>query len=104
MITSIAAFQRIRAGARGSGYDKRAALRIETPDNTFSPLGSAVALTPPLTGLVTLGSVASAVDRSQRLSVRAGTRLLLVFYALSQAMVTATTTITGYFSGGLEIK
>jgi BclB C-terminal domain-containing protein len=106
VITSIAAFFSVSAPVTlGAPVTINAQLYAsETPDNTFSPLGSAVALTPPLTGLVTLGSVASAVDRSQRLSVRAGTRLLLVFYALSQAMVTATTTITGYFSGGLEIK
>jgi BclB C-terminal domain-containing protein len=75
-----------------------------TPNEVFTPLGAAVTLAPSFNGLVIAGSGAFAVDTSQELHISAGTRLLLVFYAVTPMLFAATTSITGYCSGGLSIK
>ena len=66
--------------------------------------GAAVALAPPLTGVVAVGTIASGVTTGLSIPVTAGTRLLLVFTATVTGGIDVATVLTGFASGGLNIS
>ena len=72
-----------------------------TPNNTFTQIAT-LPLTPTLSGVVSLGTISSAVGTFS-IPVTAGTRLLLVFTATSSGLDIATV-IAGYASGGVGIS
>ena len=74
-----------------------------TPDNTFTPVaGTAVTLTPALTGVLALGTVSSGILTGLSIPVTAQTRLLLV-YSITAAGLSLVNTVAGYASAGLTI-
>jgi BclB C-terminal domain-containing protein len=106
-ITSIAAFFSVGASVAlvGSSVTIRATLyQSTTPDNIFAPIpGAVVDLTPPLTGLVNVGEVASGELSGLSINVTEGTRLLMVFSAFVSAGLDIATIITGFASAGVNI-
>jgi BclB C-terminal domain-containing protein len=106
-ITSIAAFfsVAVAVGLIGSEVTIRAQLYSSTtPDNIFTPIpGTTVDLTPPLSGLVSIGDTASGVLSGLNINVTAGTRLLMVFSAAVTGGLDIAATITGYASAGVSI-
>ena len=75
-----------------------------TPDNTFTAVpGTAVTLSPALTGVVGLGAISSGVLTGLAIPVTAETRLLLVFSA-EAAGVSLINVVAGYASGGVAIS
>ncbi|HCD43190.1 MAG TPA: collagen-like repeat preface domain-containing protein, partial [Lachnoclostridium sp.] len=76
-----------------------------TPNNTFVAVpGAVVTLSPPLTGLISIGSISSGVTTGLNIPVTVGTRLLLVFSAEVTAGLDLAATIAGYASAGLGIS
>ena len=74
-----------------------------TPDNTFSPIaGTAVALAPAYSGLVSIGDITAGSLSGLSIPVTTGTRLLLVF-SVTGTGIAIDTTVTGYASGGINI-
>ncbi len=74
-----------------------------TPDNTFTPIpGAIVTLAPPLTGVVTLGTISNGITTGLSIPVTPETRLLLVFSATATG-ASLINTIIGYASAGLTI-
>jgi BclB C-terminal domain-containing protein len=69
-----------------------------TPDNTFVPVAT-VALVPSLTGIVPAGTISN-VNSPLAIPVAAEDRVLVVFSAVSDGLVTA---VEGYASAGLGI-
>ena len=106
VITSIAAYFAVSSPITlGNTLTIHAQLYASaTPNEIFTPLGTAVTLSPSFGALVTAGSCAYTVDTSQELQVNAGTRLLLVFYAAASTPFETPTVINGYCSGGLSIR
>lgn len=75
-----------------------------TPDNTFSPIpGALVTLAPPLTGILTIGSISSGITTGLSIPVTAQTRLLLVA-SITASGVNLIDTVSGYLSGSVTIS
>jgi BclB C-terminal domain-containing protein len=76
-----------------------------TPDNIFSPIpGAVVTLAPPLTGLVSLGTISNGITTGLAIPVTAQTRLLMVFSANVTSGVPIAAVIAGYASAGVSIS
>ncbi len=106
-ITSLAAYFSTTAGLSlvGSTITITAQLfRSTTPNNTFTAVpGALVTLAPALTGVLSLGTIASGLTTGLSIPVAAGDRLLMVFSASVTAGVDVASTIAGYASGGLTV-
>ncbi|MCG7384517.1 exosporium glycoprotein BclB-related protein [Paenibacillus sp. ACRRY] len=106
-ITSLAAYFSTTAGLSlvGSTVTITAQLfRSTTPNNSFTAVpGALVTLTPPLTGVLALGTISSGLTTGLSIPVAAGDRLLMVFSASVTAGIDVATTLAGYASGGLTI-
>nr|WP_306432963.1 exosporium glycoprotein BclB-related protein [Paenibacillus sp. J23TS9] len=75
-----------------------------TPDNIFSPIpGALVSLAPPLSGVLTLGTISNGITTGLSIPVTAQTRLLMVFTAVAAGEVLVTT-VAGYASAGVTIS
>lgn len=72
-------------------------------DNFFDPIPGAVATLNPLSGVLSIGSIASGQVTGLNIPVTAGTRLMMVF-SLSAVGIGPTHTLNGYASAGLAIK
>jgi BclB C-terminal domain-containing protein len=74
------------------------------PGNSFTPVaGTAVTLTPALTGGVGVGTMSSGSLTGLNIPLTTGTRVLVVFSATA-AGDTLINTVSGYASGGLELE
>ncbi|WP_275445962.1 exosporium glycoprotein BclB-related protein [Paenibacillus sp. ACRSA] len=106
-ITSLAAYFSTTAGLSlvGSTVTITAQLfRSTAPNNSFTAVpGALVTLAPPLTGVLTLGTISSGLTTGLSIPVAAGDRLLMVFSASVTAGIDVATTVAGYASGGLNI-
>ncbi|MBW4081128.1 exosporium glycoprotein BclB-related protein [Paenibacillus sp. S150] len=106
-ITSLAAYFSTTAALSlvGSTVTITAQLfQSTTPDNTFTAVpGAAVTLAPPLTGILSLGTISSGLTTGLSIPVAAGDRLLMVFSASITAGLDVAATLAGYASGGLTI-
>ncbi|MEK4346173.1 exosporium glycoprotein BclB-related protein [Paenibacillus sp. FSL P4-0184] len=75
-----------------------------TPNNTFTAVpGAVVTLSPPFTGVLSLGTISSGNTTGLSIPVTVGERLLLVFTSTVSAGVDVATTIAGYASAGVTI-
>lgn len=75
-----------------------------TPNNTFSAIpGAVVTLTPPLTGLISIGSISSGTITGLNIPITNQTRLLLVFTATATGL-SLVNTVAGYASAGIAIS
>ncbi|OME65227.1 spore surface glycoprotein BclB [Paenibacillus odorifer] len=75
-----------------------------TPNNTFTAVpGAVVTLSPPFTGVLSLGTISSGITTGLSIPVTTGERLLLVFTSTVSAGVDVATTIAGYASAGVTI-
>ncbi|WP_275452140.1 exosporium glycoprotein BclB-related protein [Paenibacillus ehimensis] len=71
--------------------------------NIFSPVpGAVVTLTPPLTGIISLGTISHGITTGLSISVTPEERLLLVFSATATG-VSLINTAVGYASAGVNI-
>ncbi|OBZ11480.1 hypothetical protein A7975_19565 [Bacillus sp. FJAT-26390] len=70
--------------------------------NTFNPVAGAAVVFAPITGLLALGSTRTGLASALAIPVTAGTRLLLVYSADTDALELAAAVI-GYASAGLSI-
>lgn len=76
-----------------------------TPNNTFTAVpGATVTFAPPLTGIISLGTITHGITTGLSIPVTAGTRLLLVYSANVTAGIDLATVISGYASGGVSIQ
>jgi len=74
-----------------------------TPNNIFTAIpGAIVTLAPPLTGVVSLGSISNGITTGLSIPVTAQTRLLMVFSATATG-TSLINTVVGYASAGLTI-
>ena len=105
-ITSIAAYFSTVAALSliGSTITITAQLYSSTvPDNVFTPIpGAIVTLSPPLTGIVSIGDTSSGITSNLAIPVTAETRLLLVFSTTATG-VSLINTVLGYASAGITI-
>lgn len=73
--------------------------------NIFTQVpGATVVLSPPLTGVVSIGTASSGTTTGLSIPVAAGTRLLLVFSASITAGLDIATVISGHISAGVGIN
>ncbi|MEK5181535.1 exosporium glycoprotein BclB-related protein [Paenibacillus sp. FSL P4-0288] len=78
--------------------------RSTTPNNTFTAVpGALVTLSPPLTGLIALGTISSGNTTGLSIPVTVGECLLLVFTSTVTAGIDVATTVAGYASAGVTI-
>ncbi len=74
-----------------------------TPDNTFTIVpGTTVTLTPPLTGVLSIGTTSSGIISGLNIPLTAGTRVLVVF-SITASGTTLINTVAGYASAGITI-
>ena len=106
-ITSIAAYfsTTVALTLIGSSVTITAQLyRSTTPNNIFSPIpGAVVTLAPPLTGILSLGSISNGLTTGLSIPVAPQDRLLMVFSATA-AGVSLVNTVAGYASAGVAIS
>ncbi|GAF67091.1 hypothetical protein BTS2_3999 [Bacillus sp. TS-2] len=106
-ITSISAFLSTTAALTllGTTVTVTAQLFSATGDNIFTPIpGAAVALAPPFTNIIAIGTVSEGLIEGLSIPVVAGQRLLMVFSAEVTAGLDIATAITGYASAGVAIS
>jgi BclB C-terminal domain-containing protein len=107
-ITSMAAYYSVAAAVAlvGSTVTITAQLYSSpTPDDLFAPVpGATVTLSPPLTGVVAIGTTSSGITTGLAIPVTAGTRLMFVVSASVTAGIDIATVLTGFVSGGLSIE
>jgi len=73
--------------------------------NVFTMIpGATVVMSPPLTGVVSVGTASSGTTTGLSIPVTAGTRLLLVFSASVTAGIDLATVIAGHISAGVGIN
>ncbi|MCW5833088.1 MAG: hypothetical protein KIS78_11860, partial [Labilithrix sp.] len=105
-ITSLASYFSTTAALSlvGSTVTVRAQLYSSvTPDNTFAPIpGAEVTLAPPLTGIVSLGTISSGETTGLSIPVTGGTRLLWVVSATADGL-SLVNAVAGYTSGGMTV-
>lgn len=89
----------------GSTITVRAQLYASaTPDNVFTPIaGTLINLTPPLTGVISIGDISTGSVSGLNIPVTAETRLMLVFSATATG-ISLLNTAVGYASAGLAIS
>ena len=107
-ITSIAAYFSVGAAVAlvGSQVTISAQLYSSTgPNDSFAPIaGASVALSPPLTGLVSIGDNVSGITTGLSIPVTAQTRLLMVFSAAVTGGIDIAAIVSGFASAGLAIS
>ncbi|WP_326832668.1 exosporium glycoprotein BclB-related protein [Bacillus nakamurai] len=105
-ITSIAGYFSTTAALSlvGSTVTITAQLYSSTvPNNTFTPIpGAAVTLSPPLTGILSIGTIINGITTGLNISVTPQTRLLMVFSATATGL-SFINTVAGYASAGVTI-
>jgi BclB C-terminal domain-containing protein len=75
-----------------------------TPDNVFFPIpGAQVTMSPALTGIIAIGTIANGITTGLAIPVTAQTRLLWVVSATANG-VTLVNSISGNVSGGVTIE
>ena len=75
-----------------------------TPDNTFTPVsGATVILAPPLTGVISTGTISKGITTGLNIPVTPETRYLLVFSATA-AGLSLVNRVNGYASAGIAIE
>jgi BclB C-terminal domain-containing protein len=78
--------------------------RAATPNNIFTPVaGTLVTFSPPLTGILAVGTISNGLLTGLSIPVTAQTRLLMV-YTASAAGLSLNNTVVGYASGGVTIN
>ncbi|WP_303621311.1 exosporium glycoprotein BclB-related protein, partial [Bacillus velezensis] len=106
-ITSIAAYFSTTAALSlvGSTVTITAQLYSSTvPNNTFTPIpGASVTLAPPLTGVLSIGSISNGITTGLNIAVTPQTRLLMVFSATATGL-SLINTVAGYASAGVTIS
>ncbi|CZS07509.1 hypothetical protein CDFC105_72499 [Clostridioides difficile] len=106
-ITSISAFFSTTAALSivGSTVTITATLYQSTaPNNSFTAVpGATVTLAPPLTGILSIGSISSGITTGLNIAVTAETRFLLVFTATASGL-SLVNTVAGYASAGISIN
>ena len=76
----------------------------QSAQNLFTPVpGASVTLTPPLTGVVSIGDISTGSLDGLNIPVTGGTRLLLVFTAEATGL-SLVNTVAGYASAGIAIN
>jgi BclB C-terminal domain-containing protein len=76
-----------------------------TPNNIFTPIpGATVTLAPAMTGILAIGTASNGITTGLSIPVAAQTRLLFVGSATVTAGIDMSTTIPGYWSGGVSIQ
>jgi len=74
------------------------------PDNSFVPVaGTNVILSPPLTGVVGIGTVSKGIVTGLNIPVTAQTRLVMVYF-VNASGVFLVDTISGYAGAGVNIQ
>ncbi|GIO01521.1 hypothetical protein J5TS2_21890 [Brevibacillus halotolerans] len=74
-----------------------------TPNNIFTPIpGAIVTLAPPLTGVISIGTISNGITTGLAIPVTAQTRLLMV-YSITSSGLTVATAVSGYASAGVTI-
>lgn len=104
-LTTLAAFFSVQTAVSLIGETATIQAQVyisSTPDNTFTPVGAPLSLSPALTGLITVGTIARGT-LSLNVPVTTETRVLLVFSVLAGdgALLSP---IVGYASAGLLIE
>ncbi len=106
-VTSLSGFFSATVGLAliGSTVTVQAQLFSAAPNsNTFTAVpGAVVTLAPPLSGIVSIGTVSSGLTTGLSIPVTAGTRLLLVYSATATG-IGLLNTVTGYASAGVGIN
>lgn len=106
-ITSIAGFASLTVAQALIGTTVTQTISVwqsTTPDNVYTPIpGATVTLAPPLTGLVTIGTVASGLLTSLSIPVTAGTNLIVV-YAITADGLTLLQVTTADVSASVSIS
>jgi len=108
VITAISAYFSVGAAATliGSTITITAQLWSSTaPNDVFSPIpGTLVTLSPPLTGIVTVGTLSFGSLTGLSIPVTQDTRIMMVFSARVTDGIDIATIITGFASGGVSIE
>jgi BclB C-terminal domain-containing protein len=106
-ITSMSAFFSINVPLNlvGTTIDITAQLYSSTtPDNTFAPIpGALVTLAPPLTGIVSTGTISNGITTGLSIPVTSQTRLLMV-YSITSTGISLTNTVSGFASAGITLE
>ncbi|MDV5740714.1 collagen-like exosporium glycoprotein BclA3, partial [Clostridioides difficile] len=106
-ITSISAYFSTTAALSlvGSTITITATLYQSTaPNNSFTAVpGATVTLAPPLTGILSVGSISSGIVTGLNIAATAQTRFLLVFTATASGL-SLVNTVAGYASAGIAIN
>ncbi|HCQ5551803.1 TPA: spore surface glycoprotein BclB, partial [Clostridioides difficile] len=106
-ITSISAYFSTTAALSivGSTITITATLYQSTaPNNSFTAVpGATVTLAPPLTGILSVGSISSGIVTGLNIAATAETRFLLVFTATASGL-SLVNTVEGYASAGISIN
>ena len=105
-ITSISAFFSTTAALSlvGSTVTITAQLYASSaPNNSFTAVGPAVALSPALTGVLAIGTISTGSATGLTVAVTANTRLMLVFTATASGL-SLVNTVAGYASAGITIS
>ncbi|MER0281196.1 exosporium glycoprotein BclB-related protein [Clostridioides difficile] len=106
-ITSISAYFSTTAALSlvGSTITITATLYESTaPNNSFTAVpGATVTLAPPLTGILSVGSISSGITTGLNIAATAQTRFLLVFTATASGL-SLVNTVAGYASAGISIN
>lgn len=106
-ITSISAYFSTTAALSlvGSTVTITATLYQSTaPNNSFTAVpGATVTLAPPLTGILSVGSISSGIVTGLNIAATAETRFLLVFTATASGL-SLVNTVAGYASAGIAIN
>ncbi|MCZ1033770.1 collagen-like exosporium glycoprotein BclA3, partial [Clostridioides difficile] len=106
-ITSISAYFSTTAALSlvGSTITITATLYQSTaPNNSFTAVpGATVTLAPPLTGILSVGSISSGIVTGLNIAATAETRFLLVFTATASGL-SLVNTVAGYASAGIAIN
>lgn len=108
-ITSLAAFfsTTVMESLVGFTVDVQAQIYTSTtPNNIFTPVpGAQVTLSPPLSGIVSTGTVLNGIVTNLNIPVTDQTRVLIVFSATATGVGDLlATTIVGYASAGVNIE
>ncbi len=76
-----------------------------TPNNIFTPIpGAVVTLTPPLTGVVALGTISNGITSGLSITVTPQTRVLMIFSAQVITGINIAASVVGYASAGVTLK
>lgn len=106
-ITSLTAFLSITEALTLPGTEVTVSAQLwqsTAPNNSFSPIPDAVVNLPPLTEVITIGTVLHGEVDGLDIEVEPETRLLLVFSAEITGGLPLVATVSGYASAGVNIR